>query len=686
MDMVSNMKKTKLLVCNCERTMELDATKLKTALQLSDEPIIYTNLCRNQIESYEKALSGDTPLLVACTQEAPLFREIAEEASQTVPTFANIRERAGWCKSKSALSPKIAALLAEATLPVTPAGLTALVSEGVCLVYGAGQAALEAAEQLSSRLSVSLILTDTSDVVPPTTVNVPIYKGRIKRATGTLGRFEITVDDYAPAVPSSKSELAFVMPRDGAVSSCDVIFDMSGETPLFPSAGRRDGYFHIDPNHPAAVAKAMFEISDLVGEFEKPLYVTYDADICAHGRSGKVGCTNCLDNCPVSAIEPDGDTVTIDHGICGGCGNCNAVCPTGAVSYAYPNRTGLIQRIQTLVSTYLGAGGANPILLFHDERHGSALISAVARFGRGLPVNVLPVSVFTVTQIGHEVLAAAFASGVQDILILASPEQTQELVAIDSQVTLINTIMEGIGHQSARATVIQESDPDALETTLYDRPANAPLSPLAFEAIGSKRDISRTIFGKLNEAAPNPQEILVLPSGTPYGRIHINTEGCTLCLACVASCPVGALADNPDLPQVRFTEQACVQCGLCKTTCPENVISLEPRYNFTPSALTAELLNEEEPFNCVRCGKVFGTKSTVERVVSELKGKHWMFQTEEQIQVIQMCDNCRVEAMSEMSDDPFKSGERPRVRTTDDYLAAEDMAKKTGKKPEDFLN
>ena len=114
-------------------------------------------------------------------------------------------------------------------------------------------------------------------------------------------------------------------------------------------------------------------------------------------------------------------------------------------------------------------------------------------------------------------------------------------MAIDSQVTLINTIMEGIGYKSARATVIQESDPDALETTLYDRPANAPLSPLAFEAIGSKRDIARTIFGKLNEAAPNPQEILALPSGTPYGRININTEGCTLCLACVGSCPVDAL-------------------------------------------------------------------------------------------------------------------------------------------------
>lgn len=686
MEMVSNMKNARLLVCNCERTMELDAGKLKSGLGLTGEPVVYTHLCRSQIDSYEKALDGEEPVIVACTQESPLFSEIAVENGKTVPSFVNIRERAGWCEKKSAAIPKIAALLAEAALPVKPAGLTTLKSEGVCLVYGAGQAALETAERLSSRLSVSLILTNSEDVMPPTTVNVPVYKGRISRATGTLGSFEITVDDYAPAVPSSKSELAFMMPRDDVTSSCDLIFDMSGETPLFPAADRRDGYFQVDPNHPAAIAETMFKISDFVGEFEKPLYVTYDPEICAHGRSGKVGCTNCLDNCPVSAIAPDGDTVTIDHHVCGGCGNCSAVCPTGAVSYAYPTRTGLIQRLQTLISTYLNAGGQNPALLFHDETHGSALISAIARFGRGLPVNVLPISVFSATQISHEVLAGAFASGAENILILASPKRPDELAAIESQIELVNFFMEKMGHAGLHTTLVSESDPDALEALLYELPAGKSPAQLNFEAVGSKRDIARTILAKLNESAPNPQEILALPAAAPYGRIQIDTQGCTLCLACVGACPVGALADNPDLPQVRFTEQACVQCGLCKATCPENVISLEPRYNFTPSVLSAEILNQEEPFNCVRCGKVFGTKATVERVVAELKGKHWMFQTDEQTQLIKMCDNCRVEAMSDMSDDPFKLGERPRVRTTDDYLAAEALAKKTGKTPDDFLN
>ncbi|RMF07612.1 MAG: 4Fe-4S ferredoxin, partial [Alphaproteobacteria bacterium] len=166
----------------------------------------------------------------------------------------------------------------------------------------------------------------------------------------------------------------------------------------------------------------------------------------------------------------------------------------------------------------------------------------------------------------------------------------------------------------------------------------------------------------------------------------VDVEGCTLCLACVGSCPANALADNPDKPQLRFTEAACVQCGLCKATCPEKVISLEPRYNFSAEAMSPIVLNEEEPFECIRCGKPFGAKSTVERIAAELKGKHWMFQDDEQTDLIRMCDNCRVIAISERGDDPFATGEPRRVRTTDDYLAAEEKARKTGKSIDDFLN
>ncbi|MDH3580672.1 MAG: 4Fe-4S binding protein, partial [Hyphomicrobiales bacterium] len=616
-----------LLVCDCEQTMDIDSATLKDCLKSKGELTVFSHLCRTQIEAYDRAVDADEPLLVACTQEAPLFGEIADEKGGRDIVFTNIRELAGWSDAKKKALPKMAALLAAATHDQTPAGTTPAASQGICLVYGAGQQTLEVAEQLAGRLSVSLLLSDVADVAPPNVVNVPIYTGTIASASGSLGQFEITVDGYAPAMASSRSELAFIMARDGAQSSCDLILDMSGGTPLFPAAGRRDGYFHVDPKHPAAVAKAMFEITDLVGEFEKPIYVTYDEAICAHGRNGKVGCSNCLDNCPLSAIVPDGDNVKIDALVCGGCGNCSASCPTGAVSYAYPQRSDMIGQTQTLLNAYAEAGGKNPVLLLHDIAHGGGLIGAMARYGRGLPANVLPLSVFSATQAGHDYLLAAIAAGAQQIVILAAPDRADELAATEQQIALANAFLAGLDFgESERIRLICEQDPDVVEGLLHDLPKAKAKKPLAFSAIGGKRDIARTVIARLNETRKKPLEMLALPERAPYGRIEIDTKGCTMCLACVSACPVDALADNPERPQVRFTEAACVQCGLCRVTCPESVISLEPRYNFSSGAMTPEVLNEEEPFECIRCGKPFGAKSTVERVIGELQGKHWMFQ------------------------------------------------------------
>ena len=81
---------------------------------------------------------------------------------------------------------------------------------------------------------------------------------------------------------------------------------------------------------------------------------------------------------------------------------------------------------------------------------------------------------------------------------------------------------------------------------------------------------------------------------------------------------------------LRFAEDACVQCGLCKATCPEKVITLKPQLDFRAATARARVLKEEEPFCCIRCGKPFGVKSSVERVAAKLEGKHWMFQNSAQ--------------------------------------------------------
>jgi ferredoxin len=672
--------KKRIFLCNCGKTMEVDGKAIGEAVGSGAIPV-HSQLCRGEIEAYRTALD-DGDILVACTQEAPLFRELAGEAGGAAAlSFTNIRERAGWSEGGPATA-KMAALLADAQQPVEPAHLKTIESDGLCVVYGAGQTALDAARMLSGRLSVTLVLTGAEDVLLPTVLDFAIYRGRLREVSGSLGNFDIVLDGYAPIMPSSRAEAEFLMPRDGASSRCSVIVDLSGEPALVTGWAKRDGYLKADPGDPAAVARTLFQASDLVGTFEKPIYVTYDSDICAHGRSKIVGCSNCLDACPAGAITSWGDVIAVDNGICGGCGACASHCPTGAVSYSYPNRGDLIRRVQTLLRVYGEAGGTKPVLLFHEEREGTEILGAMSRYGRGLPPNVLPIGLQAAGMPGHDVFASALAAGAASVTVLTNPMNADDYGAVALEVGLINTIAVALGDDCGeRVHILSERDPDKVETALWDAAPAMPITVAPFEPVGGKRDIARTALNLLRDAFDQAPEIIPLSADAPYGRITIDTAGCTLCLSCVSACPVGALGDNPDRPEVRFTEAACVQCGLCVKTCPEKVIALVPQLNFAAAAMQPQTLHFEEPFACIRCGKPFGVKSSVERIAAQLAG-HSMFQASGRADLIKMCDDCRIVVQAEMTDSPFAMGAPRRTRTTQDYLDAREK----GRSIDDFLS
>ena len=625
-------------------------------------------LCRAELDKFRTAAAAGAPLLVGCTQEAPLFAEVAESGSDI--TYANIRETAGWSKDAGAAGPKMAALLAAAAEPVPEIPFVSFTSEGVVLIYGRDEQAIEAANLLKNHLDVTVLIAPPAAVTPPRVTDFPVVQGTIRSAKGHLGAFELTVDRYAQPAPSSRGTLSFAAPRDGAVSHCDLLLDLSGGAPLFTAADLRDGYLRADPGDGAAVLKAVLAARDLVGTFDKPRYVAFTADLCAHSRSSIVGCTRCLDLCPTGAIAPAGDHVAIDEHICAGCGQCAAVCPTGAAAYALPPADTLLSKLRALLTTYREAGGTQPIVLLHDDAHGTPLIDALARFGDGLPANVLPLAVNEVTQVGLEAIAAAFAYGACEVRLLLRGKPRHDTAGLTGTLALAEPILAGLGFGPKRVATIETDDPDALGDALRAIASRdgAP-RPASFLAVGGKRDVMRLALRELHRAAPVPVDVVALPAGAPFGAVEINVEGCTLCLACVGACPTGALVDNPERPMLRFAEDACVQCGLCKATCPEKVITLTPQLDFRAATASARVLKEEEPFHCVRCGKPFGVRSTIERVTAKLEGKHWMFQNSAQrLEVLKMCEDCRVVAITEQEFDPYGAPPRPKVRTTEDYL------------------
>ncbi len=666
----------KILICDCEGTMRIDEKAISKALDGADvKP--HTNLCRSQTESFSKALTEETPLCVTCTQEAPIFLEFMDEQENPPPvSFVNIRERAGWSDEGDKASAKMAALIAESHVKVEPAKNLTLNSLGRLLVLGRDETAMEAARRLSQRLDITFVFDGVSgeEATPSALMDLPVFCGRIDKAVGYLGNFDVAFSTLSPSQPSSRGGFTFQSPGQPNQLKADLILDMTGGDPLFNAHEKRDGYFNPDPKDTVTVERALFELADMVGEFEKPRYVNYDSALCAHSRNGITGCTICVDLCPTGAVVSAEEQVAYDPYICAGCGGCAGSCPTGAAEYAMPGGIDVLARLRTLLGTYLEAGGEAPVLLVHDRTFGDEIVGIMARTGRGLPANVMPFLVNEVTQTGLDFLLAAVAYGAANVQILAPPHKREEQEGLRKQVDLANAILKGLGYGEDRISLMEEADPDALEALLYALTPSASFGSAAFMALGQKRQRLNQILESLHGQAPQPVEIIELEKGSPFGAIEINVEGCTLCLSCVNACPAKALRDNPDAPQLKFQESNCIQCGLCRITCPEKVVTLTPRIDFKAIGAQATVLKEEEPFQCVRCGKPFGVGSTIEKMIEKVSS-HAMFQDPKSLDRLRMCDDCRVIDMAEGEEHPWASKQRT-TKTTEDYLRERDELRK----------
>ena len=86
----------KTLLCDCNRTMQIDAKAVAQGLGAGDLPRVQNEMCRRHLAAFETAVKSGDDLLVACTQEAPLFTELhAELKGAGAIRFANIRETGG---------------------------------------------------------------------------------------------------------------------------------------------------------------------------------------------------------------------------------------------------------------------------------------------------------------------------------------------------------------------------------------------------------------------------------------------------------------------------------------------------------------------------------------------------------------------------------------------------------------
>ncbi|TCO80942.1 4Fe-4S binding protein [Plasticicumulans lactativorans] len=518
------------------------------------------------------------------------------------------------------------ALAAAAAVPVQPTDAVELHSAGRVLILGPLPAALAAAARLAPVLACSVLAEDALvAATPPAGVALYFRQGRTLQVEGHLGAFRVVLGRGDAAL-----DLGALL--EPARPLFDLVLDL-GAGAVCTQDWPPLGYRHAPDA--AALDAALAELPELVGSFEKPRYFAYDAALCVHGPKGLGGCRRCIDACPAEAIISVGERVQVDPKLCQGGGVCASVCPSGAMRYRYPRPADALERLRRLLAAWLAAGDGRPVLLLYDARADQPDWNA-------WPDGVLPVELEEIGSAGLEFWLGAFAFGAARVCLARGAALPARVArALDEQLDLGRALLDGLGYPGdALAWVAAAAAPAAALTG----PAMPPLPPATYAGFDDKRSMLWAAIDHLYAHAPQRAEVLALSAGAPFGRIAVDTQACTLCMACVSVCTPRALGDGGDTPKLTFIEGACVQCGLCERACPEHAISREPRL-LVPfeRRRVPVLLHEEPPFCCVVCGKPFATPAMIRTITAKL-AHHPMF-AGDGLRRLQMCDECRVKEL-----------------------------------------
>jgi ferredoxin len=456
--------------------------------------------------------------------------------------------------------------------------------------------------------------------------------------TGAFGGFSATV-----TINGNQRDLTEWF--DNKTITFDLVLDLQS-IPSFAGDSLPMGYYAPGPD-PVKFNEAMMELPEMRGRFNKPQFTIFRENHCIHGRSRTRDCRQCLTVCPFGAIQSINRKVSINHYLCQGCGGCALVCPADAIRMIQPSQRELLDMLWSRLENRSAGAGVPPTLVISGmetlDRNDMAGMNEIMDDGA---VHL------EVEQIGHaslEILLTALTCGAGKVVVACGPQDPPTIrKAVEWQTRMAGAILRGLGisEEKIRVALVPAENSDTSKaffkvTDLNAQHAFSPVPPPALSLSHDKRTLIRLATQHLYDQSSVQQPWLPLPAGSPFGAVTVHSAACTLCMACAAACPSGALFASGDVPRLEFIESRCHQCGLCEETCPEGAIQLLPRMLCSPHAVEMPMVvNEAEPFRCVECGVPFATQAMIDRMEAKLKG-HWMYADDRQLRRLRMCVACR---------------------------------------------
>lgn len=349
--------------------------------------------------------------------------------------------------------------------------------------------------------------------------------------------------------------------------------------------------------------------------------VCHDNTLCQYsGRLGN-GCRRCVDSCPHDAVNASGAGISVDHLLCEDCGRCISVCPTGAMQNGYF----LDEELGKYVNALPTEAGMELIL---GEEQTLRDFWWQSRKTRETGKFYLEYSSQQALSFTH--LLLFFSAGFSKIILLTA-HRPQEESSLYREVAKVNRVAQEL----FSVDVVEWSSVEELNNRAVSTVPHPLKKLLQVPAGKSRRTVFATMMLHLITEADKP--LLARDCGIEFAAISCDESSCTQCLACLNECKTGALLADKENLTLSYIAGQCVGCGVCVSTCPEKALTMANVEEVDAHYFEQQLLAQAEPARCQGCGKVYGSKKSLDRVLQILTARESL-DTEH----FHYCSECRV--------------------------------------------